>query len=62
MTTNAPDLGQFRTTREVAEMYGISQRDVQTAINRGIIPAQKVGYFYLIFEPDLPEEWPTGSE
>lgn len=56
--SKAPDLSKFLTTSEVAERYGVKQTEVQSVIKRGIIPAQKVGYFYLIFELDLPEDWP----
>lgn len=57
--SRAPDLSKFVTTSAVAERYGVSQPEVQNAIKRGLIPAQKVGYFYLIYEPDLPDEWPV---
>lgn len=57
-TTKEPDLSDFLTTREVADMYGVRQPDVQKAIKRGAIPAQKVGYFYLIWRPNLPSTFP----
>jgi excisionase family DNA binding protein len=54
-----PSLEHFVTTREVAEMYGVTQVEVQRAIKRGHLRAQKVGgYFYLIWEPSLPELFP----
>ena len=54
-----PSLENFVTTRQVAEMYGVTQVEVQRAIKRGHIKAQKVGqYFYLIWEPSLPELFP----
>lgn len=56
-----PDLGLFMTTGEVAERFGVSQHDVQRAIKRDLIKAQKVGYFYLLWEPGLPDTWPTLS-
>lgn len=62
MTTRAePDLSDFVTTKEVAERYSVTQIEVQKAIKRGFIRAQKVGYFYLIYEPNLPMNWPMGS-
>ncbi len=60
MTTRTePDLEQFMTTGEAAEMYGVSQHDVQKAIKKGLITAQKVGYFYLIWKPSMPARFPT---
>lgn len=59
MATRAPDLSKFRTTSQVAEQYGVTQHDVQNAIKKGLIPAQKIGYFYVIWAEDLPEEWPA---
>lgn len=54
-----PDLSDFLTTGEVAEMYGVTQHEVQRAIKKGLIKAQKVGYFYLIWRPNLPEAFPA---
>lgn len=59
MATRAPDLSRFRTTSQVAERYGVTQHDVQNAIKKGLIPAQKIGYFYVIWEGDLPDTWPS---
>lgn len=62
MTTKTePDLSGFMTTGEVAEKYGVSQHEVQRAIHKGAIKAQKVGYFYLIWAPNLPETFPSGD-
>lgn len=56
-----PDLSEFITTRDISDRYGIPQADVQKAIRRGLLPAQKVGYFYLVWGPNLekhkPESW-----
>ena len=60
-TKTEPDLKEFLTTREVAELYGIKQVEVQKAIKRELIRAQKVVYFYVIWEPSLPEFWPTSA-
>lgn len=54
----APDLSGFVTTGQVAERYSVTQHEVQRAIRKDLIPAQKVGYFYLIWEGDLPDTWP----
>lgn len=60
MTTKTePDLSDFMTTGEVAEKYGVTQVEVQKAIKRGQLEAQKVGYFYLLFGPKLPKTFPT---
>lgn len=53
-----PDLEQFATTGQIAEKYGVTQQEVQKAIKRGVINAQRVGYFYLIWMPGLPSAWP----
>lgn len=58
-TKKEPDLSDFKTTGEVAEMYGVSQHEVQRAIRKGLINHQKVGYFYLIWGPGLPNSWPS---
>lgn len=60
-TGKAPDLSQFMTTSEVAELYGISQVEVQKAIRKGLLEAQKIGYFYVLYGPDLPEFFPTSN-
>ena len=59
--TVEPDLEAFMTTGEAAEMYGVSQHDVQKAIKKGYLKAQKVGYFYLLWKPGLPTRWPTSD-
>lgn len=56
--TKEPDLSDFLTTREVAELYGVAQIDVQRAIKKELLPAQKVGYFYLLWKPSLPSSFP----
>lgn len=58
----APNLSDFKTTGEVAEMYGVTQIEVQKAIKRGQLDAQKVGYFYLLWGPGLPELFPHPSD
>lgn len=60
-TKTEPDLSDFLPTSEVAEKYGKSQHEVQRAIRKGEIKAQKVGYFYLVWGPGLPELWPGES-
>lgn len=60
-TISLPDLSEFMTTGQVAEFYGVSQTDVQKAIKRGLLKAQKVGYFYLIWGPALPQTFPLTS-
>lgn len=57
-TAEEPDLGDFMTTGEVAEKFGVTQVDVQRAIKAELIDAQRVGYFYLIWGPGLPSTWP----
>lgn len=57
-----PDLSEFLTTKEVADKYLVSQHEVQRAIRRGQIQGQKVGYFYLIWGPALPAQWPKSAE
>ncbi len=62
MTTRTePNLEDFMTTGESAEMYGVSQHDVQKAIKKGFLKAQKVGYFYLIWKPGMPARCPTSE-
>lgn len=56
-----PDLSGFLTTKEVAERYKVKQHEVQRAIKRGSINAQKIGYFYVVWEPTLPETFPAGN-
>jgi excisionase family DNA binding protein len=41
------------TTREAAEQLGISRRQVQTLIERGRLPAQRVGRDFFIRASDL---------
>lgn len=48
----------FLSTRQVAERFGVSIRNVQYYIRRGILRAGKVDYVYLVHEADLPNEWP----
>lgn len=57
--TKEPDLANFLTTKEVAELYGVEQVDVQKAIKRGRLNAQKVGYFYVLWKPSLPINFPS---
>ena len=57
--TKEPDLSDFMTTGEVADKYGVTQVEVQKAIKRGHLNAQKVGYFYLLYAPNLPKTFPT---
>jgi hypothetical protein len=56
-----PDLSEFMTTGEVAELYGVNQVDVQKAIKRGLLNAQKVGYFYVLWKHSLPKVFPSNS-
>jgi len=49
------------TTGEVAEKYGVTQHEVQRAIHKGLIQAQKVGYFYLIWAPGLSATFPSSD-
>lgn len=58
-TKAEPDLSDFVTTGEVAEMYGVTQVEVQKAIKAGLLQAQRVGYFYLLFAPKLPKSFPS---
>jgi excisionase family DNA binding protein len=56
-------LSRLRTTKEVADRYGVTISDVQYAIKRGHIQAYKLGgYFWVIHEDDLPKTWPTRQE
>ena len=59
MQKTEPDLADFLTTGEVADRYGITQHEVQRAIHKGLIQAQRVGYFYLIWGPALPTAFPA---
>ena len=59
--TVEPDLESFMTTGEAADMYGVSQHDVQKAIKKGFLKAQKVGYFYLMWKPGMPPRFPTST-
>ena len=56
-----PDLKDFMTTGEAAEMYSVTQHDVQKAIKKGLLTAQKVGYFYLIWKPGMPTRFPSND-
>lgn len=57
--TKEPDLSGFMTTKEVAEMYGVKQTDVQKAIKYERLKAQKVGYFYVLWKHSLPASFPS---
>ncbi len=53
-------LDDLLTTKEVAEQYEITVRDVQYQIKRGRIKWYKIGdYFYVIHKRDLPAVWPS---
>lgn len=54
-----PDLSDFMTTGEVADKYGVTQVEVQKAIKRGQLKAQKVGYFYVLWKHNLPGSFPS---
>lgn len=54
-----PDLSGFLTTSQVAKLYGCKPVDIQRCIKKGLIKAQHVGYFYLIWEPGLPDTLPV---
>ncbi len=56
-----PNLKDFITTGEAAEMYGVTQHEVQKAIKKELLQAQKVGYFYLLWKPSLPKRFPTAA-
>jgi len=58
-TTKEPDLSDFMTTKEVAELYGVTQVEVQKAVKKGLLQAQKIGYFYVLFGPKLPIKFPS---
>lgn len=59
--SKAPSLEGFITTKEVAERFGVTQHEVQRAIKRGQIEAQRIGYFYAIWEPTLPAKFPASG-
>jgi len=61
MPKKEPDLSEFLTTREVAQKYDVLQHEVQRAIRKGLIQAQQVGYFYLIWGPGLPPRFPSSD-
>lgn len=50
------------TTRDAAKALGVSLRQVQTLIQQGKLPAEKVGRDYFIMESDLKlvEHRPVG--
>lgn len=57
--TKEPSLDDFLTTKEVAELYGVQQKDVQNAIKAGRLQAQRIGYFYVLWKHGLPEYFPS---
>lgn len=54
-----PDLADFMTTKEVSELYGVTQVEVQKAIKAGKLEAQKLGYFYVLWKHKLPANFPS---
>jgi excisionase family DNA binding protein len=59
MPKTEPDLSDFLTTKEVSELYGVSQVEVQKAIKKGNLQAQKIGYFYVLWRHNLPGNFPS---
>lgn len=53
-------LDRLLTTRQVAEKFGVTVKDVQYQIKRGRIKAYRFGnYFYVVDQRDLPDKWPS---
>jgi len=58
------DLSDWRTTRDIADKFGVKVRDVQYHIKANNITASKVGlsgYYYLIHKDDMPKVWPPNA-
>lgn len=56
--TNIRVLEGYLTTQGVADHFGVPVRSVLTMIRKGRLPAQKLGWVWLIHESQLPESWP----
>lgn len=46
-------INQIMTSRDVAEELEISQQYAQRLITQGFLPAIKLGYFWVVWRPDL---------
>jgi Helix-turn-helix domain len=44
---------QILTSRDVADELDISQQSAQRLITQGYLPAIKLGYFWVVWRPDL---------
>lgn len=44
--------------RQVAQKYNKSHYQVVYAFSKGLIPATKWGWIWVVDESDLPEKWP----
>jgi len=53
--TMPPSLSQRLTTRQVADLTGLSARTIRRAISDGRIAAERVGYAYLIDRDDVDQ-------
>lgn len=46
------------TIRQVAKRYNKSHYQALYAVSKGLIKAEKLGWFWVIDEKDLPDQWP----
>ena len=52
-------MNNYATVNEVAKRYGLTNRQVLYALNRGHIEGDKVGWIWLIDTSTLPVKWPV---
>ena len=54
-TSNMPNLSDFVTTEEAADMLGFHANSVRNMVYRGVLDYRKFGYFVLISKKSLKE-------
>jgi len=48
----------LRSTREIAQRYGVETREVLYAIRKGLLKGEKMGWVWVVRESELPKIWP----
>ena len=51
-------MDKLLSTRQVAQKYGVTTREVLYALRRGKIKGQKAGWIWLFDPKLLPKTWP----
>lgn len=58
MARSIPNLDDWLTTEEVAELFQVHPRVVLRMIREGRLSAEKKGWVWLLYKDELPATWP----